>query len=257
MKGKKRVNLFMLSGLLILSISLALLNCMGEVTWVNPCCPKMAGVPKSEQWICPASCPGGGLVVLPYTITFSDQNGRWCNPEKPEFIITNVTDNVVVRKFTPTSTQAGVYTGTEKIKITKDTTYRLTVTQKDKSCLDISQEFPVNVINDGDYELLPFSGKFEPPYTMTIFSFCDAYPGVLIDSVENVQNYKITLTKSNYPPDTIDPYKTSDKWARLEARDYWGIGLTSLADIQSYNSQTSLPTLVIKINLTCGDCAKK
>lgn len=214
---------------------------------VSSCCPAITAFTLSDPWVCPSQCPGGGRVRVTYRVEFTEDN-ELCEPGDARFVIRNVTDGIDLPPLTVKNPKKGVYEGSEDLTISKDTVYNLKVTMAHKGCLDVSTEFKVDVVDDGDYHDICFTGKLDWP--MEHKGYVPFGPGVLIDHTSNPQNLMIRITKDSVS-EFVRPYSDGVAHADNAASGNWALGLSSAADCGIYNNSATNPQLCTRVSLKC------
>lgn len=244
MKGKRLKNAIAVSAMSLgLLVSLVVTGCE------EPCCPKITVAKVIDPWVCPAHCTDGGKTGIIYRVEFWRGN-ELCKPP-PDFKISikNVTDGVDLPQLQWGNPQTGVCEGKADITLTKDTEYELTATAGRQACGEASAKLKVNVVDQGDFHELCFWGKLDWP-NCEHRGYVPFGPGVFIDHVENLSDFKIRVTK-DVKTEFLQPYGVGSLRG-LHASGDWAIGLTTEHDCAIY---ASLPAdkqkLCVKVYLQC------
>jgi hypothetical protein len=174
--GKAISVLFGLAGSLAF---LYLVNCNGA-----KCCPNITVFTVDHEWVCPANCPGGGITTVNYTVEFW-KDKEHCQPPKDfKILIKNVTDNIDLPPLRWNNPKVGVYEGSLTLHVTKDTTYALVATGE-QECGGATKELKVNVVDNGDFGVLHFHGKLDPPSLTTLVVDTQIFgPGITIKGIK-------------------------------------------------------------------------
>jgi hypothetical protein len=157
---------------------LYLVNCNGP-----KCCPTITAFTADHEWVCPAKCPGGGTTIVNYTVEFWKDKERCQPPADFKIVIKNVTDKVDLPPLQWKNPKVGVYEGSLTVQVTKDTTYALGATGE-QECGGATKELTVNVVDDGDFHVLIFKGKLDPPKNFLVLNTQIFAPGITIREIK-------------------------------------------------------------------------
>lgn len=223
-------------------------GCVGTVGGPADCCPTFVAFDSTYDWVCPSSCPGGGLTQIEYTIKFTNVNHEECTPSDLRIDIKNITDNVNLPSHFFEAAR-GVYQGQEYIVLTKDTEFALNATTA--NCTgSLEKTLQVHVVDEGDTMTIVRNGKLPRPS----FAFTNipvkAGPGVKIDQVENVNPFDIFISKDGSSPERIPVGQNGTHLRDQPAAGYWTVGLTNQNDFLIYNGLAD-PNLTFIISLKC------
>ena len=232
------------------------LNCATGAK-IPPCCPSgVGGLVANDPWVCPEQCPGGGKTRLFYHIEFFQGNEHCQPPSKFIATLENVTDNKTLPPLVLNNPKVGVYSGLIEVTLQKDTEFKLRAEREDKVCGEVSATLTVNVVDDGDYHDICFSGPLDWPNCKHNAGFNPFGPGVLIDSVQNLSSFVIKLTKGSQS-DQLGPNETKKTFAGEVAADIWAIELINEIDCSIYsNLPEKNQKLCVRVFLTC-DCPEE
>jgi|GEM_PF-2449054 hypothetical protein len=243
------LSLFILFGLTFSTVLIA--GCTFDTSGLAPneCCPTVLAFHSSYDWICPASCPGGGLTQIDYLIEFRDGHKEVCEPSDLKITVRNVTDNIDLPSHVFLS-EKGVYQGTEYFRLSKDTEFELNATTK--NCTAHAQKIlTINVVEEGDFLTVVRNGKLTYPDMEFIDIPINAGPGVKVEKIENVNPFWIVVAKGTNPGELIFTGQNGTMYRDQEAAGYWSIGLTKEEDFSIYNNQMPDPNLTINMYLKC------
>jgi hypothetical protein len=215
---------------------------------MNDCCPDVIAFQSSYDWICPSSCPGGGLTEIDYTVEFKDKHKEACEPSNLNISVRNVTDNIDLPAYT-FSPETGIYQGRLYLTLFKDTEFALNATTIDCSG-NAQQTLMVHVVEDGSYLTVVRNGKLTYPDMIFTSIPVNAGPGVKVDKVGNANPFAIIVIKDG-TPDTIPVGVNGTVLRGQDAAGYWSIGLTNEKDLSVYN-QLANPNLTMNIYLKCS-----
>lgn len=226
-------------------------DCIGIVGGPTDCCPTFVAFDSTYDWVCPASCPGGGLTQLDYTIKFTNANHEECTPSDLRIDVKNITDNVDLPSHFFEASR-GVYQGHEYIRLVKDTKFAFNATTA--NCTGYAEKaLTVNVVDEGDSLTVVRNGKLPRPS----FAFPDipvkAGPGVKVERVENVNPFAIFVSKDGSNPETIPVGQNGTYLRGYDVAGFWTVGLTNQNDFLIYNglSDPNL-TFIVYLNCTCS-----
>ena len=199
------------------------------------CCPIVTAFEVRDPWVCPENCPGGGKTRLEYKIEFWRENELCEPPEEFTVSIKNLTDNVNLPTQALNNPQVGIYSGVQEITLKKDTEYELKAKGGDKVCIEGSKTLKVDVVNQGDFHEICFSGKLDPPNCTFSGGPLPFGPGVLIDNIYNPNLFNIRVDKDNLS-EFIGSKKNGWALSDKEATGKWSIGLPDGQDCMSYSN---------------------
>lgn len=232
-------------------------GCDFDTSGLEPthCCPTVLAFHSSYDWICPASCPGGGLNQIEYIIEFKDNHKELCDPEDLTISIRNVTDNTNLPSHF-FSAEKGIYRGTEFFTLTKDTEFELNASTISGICSGSTlKTLTINVVDEGDFRTVVGNGMLTGPDMKFENIPIDTGPGVKIDKIENVNPFWIWVAKDTNPADLIFSNQNGTVYHDWEAAGHWSIGLTKEVDLSLYN-QLPEPNLTVNVYLKC-DCKSR
>lgn len=223
-------------------------GCVGTIGGPADCCPTFVAFDSMYDWVCPASCPGGGLTQIDYTIEFTNVNHEGCEPSDLRIDMKNITDNVDLPSHYFEASRS-VYQGREYIGLIKDTEFALNVTTV--NCTGYAQKtLQVHVVDEGDTMTIVRNGKLPRPS----FAFTNipvkAGPGVMVEKVENVNPFDVFISKDGSPAEMIPVGQNGTYLQGQAASGHWSIGVTNQSDFLIYNEGVD-PSLAFKIYLKC------
>jgi len=223
-------------------------DCVGTVGGPTDCCPTFVAFDSTYDLVCPASCPGGGLTEIDYTIKFTRANHEECIPSDLRIDVKNMTDNVDLPSHFFEAAK-GIYQGREFIGLTKDTEFSINATTAD--CTGYGQKtLMIHVVEEGDSMTIVRNGELPRPG----FAFTNipvkAGPGVKIEKVENINPFEIFISKDGSFPEKIPVGQNGTHLHDQPVAGYWSIGLTNQNDFLLYN-QLSDPNLTFNVYLRC------
>lgn len=242
------LGIFLLCGITCATILTA--GCSFDTSGLAPpqCCPTVLAYHAAYDWICPASCPGGGLNQIEYIIEFKDNHKELCDPGDLTITIRNVTENTDLPSHVFLA-EKGMYHGIEFFTLSKDTEFALNATTSNCSA-HAQKTLTINVVEEGDYLTVAGNGKLTYP----IMGFTNipvrTGPGVKIEKIENVNPFWIWVAKGTGSGDLIFPGQNGTMYRDQEAAGYWSIGLTNEQDLAKYN-QGADPNLTVNMYLKC------
>jgi len=165
-----------------------------------------------------------------------------------------VTDNVDEPGLSYSNPSTGVYEGSQKIRLTHDTEYELTVDGGETCSGKASQKLTVQVV-DGNkrYQDICYNGMLQWPKPFQ--GYQNFGPGVLIDHTHNLQqDFRINVGNDSASTSEILP-ESGDGTALsgFPASGTWTLNLTSEPDAGRYNNQPN-PKLCVRVYLRCDNC---
>lgn len=212
------------------------------------CCPTVLAFHSAYDWICPASCPGGGLNQIEYIIEFKDDHKERCDPGDLTITIRNVTENTDLPSHVFLA-EKGVYRGIEFFTLSRDTEFALDAVTK--NCTAHAQKtITVNVVDKGDFLTVAGNGALTTPIMGFINIPVSTGPGVKVEKIENVNPFWIWVAKGTGSGDLIFSGQNGTMYRDQEAAGYWSIGLTNEQDLSKYN-QLADPNLTVNMYLKC------
>jgi hypothetical protein len=181
-----------------------------------------------------SGCPGSKTRVT-YEVEFWREN-ELCEPPKEFTIyIRNVTDKVDLPKLKWDNPKVGVYSGMDEIKLKKDTDFKLIAKGGDAMCAEANKTLKVDVVDQGDFHEMCFSGKLDWPNCTHKAGFMPFGAGVLVDHISNPSHLGVRVGK-DAKSEFIAPYGDGYSFSSSEAAGNWSIGLTSQTDCNTYAS---------------------
>lgn len=248
-------------GILLLVLCAYLLSsCVGTIS-ANYCCPTVVGVSAQDPWVCPGNCPGGGKTRINYEVTFKDQNQESCDPTGTFTIsVRNLTDGKDLPPLTFTSPPVFSKKGTYDVTLTKDTEFEISAKLDDAACGTVKGKQKINVVDPGDYHTVCSQGPLDYPkcsYSQTYIPFGS---GVLIQYVKNDSKQGANATMGTVVTKdgktiTIQPYGSTDIFARSPASGLWTLGLDAPSCKVFSSLSSSKQVVCVDVYLMCS-CTK-
>lgn len=227
-------------------------GCPGSI---KMCCPTITGAESSDPWVCPAKCPNGGKTRGTVHVEFWKGSEHCQPPKEVNIFIKNLTDGVDLEPMSIKNNGTGIYDGTQELTLEKDTEFEVSVMGGDQPCWTASKKFKVDVVDKGDSCKICFSG----PLTCTALGsnarsgFEPFGPGVLIDSVENLDSLMVGVSKDASNKDQLPPYRGSKAFAGIDANGQWAVWLTNETDCSIYNARPqNAQSLCLRVYLQCN-----